>query len=258
MQPDQLREIVDFARAAAQAAGGFTLHYYQRDVPYETKSDNSPVSLADRGAERILRQMIEAQFPDHGILGEEYGEKPGRAPARWILDPIDGTVSFLSGVPLYSVLVGFEWEGEMLGGVIHMPALSETVSAGRGLGCYWNNRAAHVSAVTALRAARVCLTSTKLAVRRGRWPAYERVRDACAVDRGWSDAYAYALLATGRVDVVLDPEMSLWDTAALLPVVTEAGGTLTDWAGRPTHTAPEALATNGALLPQVLERLQAP
>ena len=114
MNDSELRDILDFAVEAAQLAGAFTLGYFNADTPHELKADNTPVTVADRGAEELLRKRIEAAYPTHGILGEEFGEKSGREPARWIIDPIDGTFSFISGVPLYSVLVGYEWQGEML------------------------------------------------------------------------------------------------------------------------------------------------
>jgi histidinol phosphatase-like enzyme (inositol monophosphatase family) len=252
----QLRDILDFAVESARLAGGITLGYFNAHPPAEMKADNTPVTVADRAAEQCLRERIEAAFPAHGILGEEFGEKRGTEPARWILDPIDGTQSFICGVPLFSVLVGFEWRGEMLAGVIHLPALGETVYAARGLGCRCNEQPARVSGVANLAQARMSVTSAKLVYEHGKGPAYERLRAACAIDRGWPDAYAYALLATGRVDIVLDPVMSIWDTAALLPVVTEAGGTLTDWAGNATHAAPEAVATNGRLLDAVMRHLR--
>lgn len=254
-EPD-LEDVLAFAVEIAQAAGDVTLGYFQTSFTPETKADNTPVTIADRAAEALLRERIAARFPDHGILGEEQGATPGAGPARWILDPIDGTVSFVSGVPLYSVLVGFEWADEMLAGVIHLPALRETVWAAREKGCWWNGRRARVSGVRELGRARVSTTSTKGMVAAGRDAAYARLRAGCGTERGWPDAYGYALLATGRVDVVLDPVMSIWDTAALAPVVREAGGTLTDWSGRPTHTAPEALATNGLLLEEVLRALR--
>jgi len=256
MDANELREILDFAVEAAQRARAYTLGFFQAGTPYELKADRSPVTIADRGAEERLRQRIEAAFPTHGILGEEFGEKAGSTPARWILDPIDGTFSFISGVPLYSVLVGFEWQGQMLAGVIHLPALRETVYAARGLGCWCNGRRARVSDVGELSQARLSVTSAKLFEEQGRLDVYHRLRAACAAERGWPDAYGYACVATGRVDIMLDPVMSIWDNAALLPIVTEAGGTFSDWSGRATHTASEPLATNGRLLEPVLAVMQ--
>jgi histidinol-phosphatase len=247
-----LREVLDFAVESAQLAGAFTLGYFNASPPVELKADRTPVTAADRGAEERLRQRIERAFPTHGIVGEEFGEKAGTAPARWILDPIDGTYSFICGVPLYAVLIGFEWEGEAVAGVIHLPALQETVYAARGLGCRWNGRPARVSDVREISEARLVFASAKFARKHGKGAEFERLLTACGNDRGFCDAYGYALVATGRAEIAVDPVMALWDTAALFPVITEAGGTLTDWRGTPTHTAPEAIATNGHLLEPVL------
>jgi histidinol phosphatase-like enzyme (inositol monophosphatase family) len=242
MDDQELRELTAFAVESAQLAGAFTLGYFNAGTPHELKADRSPVTAADRGAEERLRKRIGAAFPDHGILGEEFGETQGNGRARWILDPIDGTVSFICGVPLYAVLVGFEYDGEMVAGVIHLPALGETVWAAKGQGCWWNGRRARVSDTRELAAARLC--------------AFERVRAQCLLDRGWSDAYAYALVATGRAEIVLDPVMSIWDNAACMPCVVEAGGSFTDWSGNATHRGPEAVATNGALLQPVMAAIR--
>lgn len=255
MDAPQLREILDFSVEAAHLAGALTLGYFNAGTPHELKADKSPVTAADRGAEQLLRQRIEKHFPAHGILGEEFGEKRGSEPARWILDPIDGTFSFIHGVPLYSVLIGFEWRGEVLAGVIHMPALHETVYAARGLGCYWNGRRARVSTENDLSNATLLTGGGKLFDETGRTAHFDRMRRACRVHRSWCDGYAYALIATGRADIVLDPRMNIWDNAALLPCVIEAGGTFTNWTGRTTHAANEAIATNGALLKPVLTTL---
>lgn len=255
MDAEYLRSVADFAVKIARKAGELTLRYFKPDTPVEHKADNTPVTIADRSAEQLLRERIARTFPTHGILGEEFGEKPGREPARWILDPIDGTFSFICGVPLYSVLIGFEWEGQMLAGVIHLPALNETLWAARGMGSWWNDKPARVSGVAELANARISTGSLKLIERHKRGAEYERLRSLASADRGWPDAYAYALLATGRVDIVLDPIMSIWDTAALAPVVTEAGGSLTDWKGVANHAAPEALGTNGHLLEATLAAL---
>lgn len=255
MNDRELSAILDFAVESAQLAGALTLGYFQTGTPHERKADRSPVTAADRAAEELLRRRIERAFPAHGIVGEEFGVERGDAAARWILDPIDGTQSFVCGVPLYSVLVGFELAGEMLAGVIHLPALHETIYAARGMGCRWNGRPARVSEVARLDQARVAYCSSKGFVTHRRAAAFERLRDACEIDRGWGDAYAYALVATGRADLALDPIMSVWDNAALAPVVREAGGTFTDWRGRATHTATESLATNGRLLDETLALL---
>lgn len=247
----------DFAVEIAHQAGDLTLEYFRTDLQVDSKHDDTPVTIADRKAEELLRRRITERYPDHGVLGEEFGEHLGRSPGRWILDPIDGTFSFISGAPLFANLVGFEWEGRMVVGVIHLPALGETVHAAAGLGCLCNDRPARVSNIASLDQACVATTTIKGLQRTGRYAAYARLRDACAHDRGWPDAYGYALLATGRLDVMVDPIMSIWDVAPLLPVIQEAGGMLTDWSGVATHTSPEALATNGRLHAAALKLLQA-
>jgi histidinol phosphatase-like enzyme (inositol monophosphatase family) len=262
MDEAELREILDFAVDTATQAGNLTLQYFNTGVSYEMKADDTPVTVADRRAEELLRRRIEQAFPGHGIVGEEFGEKVGREPGRWILDPIDGTFSFICGVPLYSVLVGFEWRGEMLAGVIHAPALAETVYAARGSGCTWERRAeesrpARVSDVRELSRARLLHGGPKLLHRHGKLEAFNRLRERVYAERGWCDAHAHALIATGRAEIMLDPVLAIWDTAALLPVLTEAGGTLTDWSGNATHTAPEAIATNGHLFEQVMAEIRA-
>lgn len=256
MNEKDLRDVWEFAVEAAQLAGALTLGYFQTNTPIELKADRSPVTAADRGAEELLRKRIEKAFPRHGILGEEFGEKPGEVPARWILDPVDGTYSFISGVPLYSTLIGFEWQGEVVAGVIHLPALKETVYAARGLGCWWNGRRARVTDESDIAKARVSCTNPKLFVSQGKTGAFDALRDTCADMRGWADAYGYACLATGRVEIVVDPIMNIWDNAALLPVVQEAGGVFTDWSGSPTHKNPSAVATNGKLHDAALKLLQ--
>jgi len=261
MDEKQLRGVLDFAVDAAGQAGDLTLEHFNSDAGYQMKADNTPVTAADRGAEELLRARIEAAFPTHGIVGEEFGEKQGSEPARWILDPIDGTFSFICRVPTYCVLVGLEWRGEMVAGVIHVPALRETAWAARGLGCTWRSpaggtRPARVSPVDDLAQARLLHAGPKLMQRHDKAEPFERLCRCVYAERGWCDGYSYLLIATGRAEIMLDPILAIWDMAALLPVVTEAGGTLTDWAGNTTHTAPEAVATNGVLFEEVMAELR--
>ncbi|MGE3181641.1 MAG: histidinol-phosphatase [Phycisphaerae bacterium] len=255
MQPADLARYLEFAVDIAKHAGALTLEYFQHSPHEETKSDHTPVTEADRGAEQLLRSRIEERYPDHGILGEEFGEKTAQLPVRWILDPIDGTYSFISGVPLYATLIALEWEQAMVLGVIHLPALRETIYAAKGLGCWWNGRPARVSTTATLAEARMCHTGTRGFLQIGCEDSFRRLRDACRADRGWSDAYAYALVATGRAEVAIDPRMSLWDVAALYPIIQEAGGQISDWCGNDNPHAGNAVATNGLLHRQALAHL---
>lgn len=252
----ELRALLDFAVEIAWHAGQCTLGHYQTDLATETKPDASPVTLADRGAERIARAMIERRFPADGILGEEFGAVRPDAPRRWIIDPIDGTRSFVRGVPLYGVMVALEQEGESRIGVIHLPALRETVAAARGMGCFWNGRRAHVSEVARLDAALLLTTDEANIERHGRGAGWKRLVGSGAIARTWGDCYGYALVATGRAEAMLDPVLSIWDAAALPPIIEEAGGVITGWDGEPGHAHGHLVATNAALASEIRAALR--
>lgn len=236
---------------AACQAGRLTLPYFQGGVDVERKADGSPVTVADRAAEALLRRLIEQRFPDHDIVGEEMGSSTRDSTHRWFVDPIDGTQSFVRGVPFYGVLVGLEIAGDLVVGVASFPALGELVAAAVGHGCWWNGRPARVSTTARLEEATLSFTDcADLArLRPGEW---QRFQSATRIQRGWGDCYGHCLVATGRVDLMLDPIMNPWDCAALMPVLTEAGGTFTDWAGRRTIGGGEAISTNGALFEQAM------
>ena len=254
MADASLRDILDFATDAAWQAGRITLRYFQAGVEVEQKADESPVTAADREAEEKLRALIAARFPDDGIVGEEHGEEPGTTGRRWIVDPIDGTKSFVHGVPLYGVLVGVEVDGDPAVGVVHFPALNEMICAGTGLGCMWNGRAVRVSDVSNMKDATVLLTD--FVHLHGRDRAIARICSQAKLVRGWGDCYGYMLVATGRAEVVLDPVMNVWDCAALAPILREAGGTFTTWSGEATIWGEEAIGTNGALFEDVMRLIE--
>lgn len=250
-----LQELLDFATEAAWEAGQLTLAHFQTAVGVDWKADRSPVTVSDRGAERLLRALIGRRFPDHAVVGEEMGGDDRDSTHRWILDPIDGTQSFIRGVPLYGVLIGLEIAGEAVVGVSCFPALREMVVAAKGLGCRWNGRPARVSPVARLAEALVSLTDPGMRDARGFDGVFERLARATRVQRGWGDCYGHCLVATGRAEVMLDPIMNVWDCAALKPILEEAGGTFTDWKGTPTIRGGNALSTNGTLFEQVMELL---
>ena len=253
MTEPALRELLAVALEAAHEGGRRTLAYFNTGVDVDSKADGTPVTAADREAEAAMRRIIGRAFPGHGILGEEEGETAGSAPYRWIIDPLDGTRSFVRGVPLYGTLVGLEIRGDPAVGVIHLPALDETIAAARGEGCTWNGRPCRVSAVDRLTDALLVVTDERTA--RARSGAYDRLVGATQLQRTWADCYGYALVATGRAEIALDPVMNVWDCAALLPVIEEAGGRFTDWRGRRTIHGGEAVATNGVVHAEVVALL---
>jgi histidinol-phosphatase len=257
MSSKNLTGFLEFARKTAYEAGELTLQYFLQEIKPENKGDGSPVTVADRRAEQYIRAAIEKEFPGHSILGEEFGiseSSPG-AIFRWIIDPIDGTKSFIRGVPLYSVLIGLEIEGKVEVGVAYFPALKEMVSAANGLGCWWNGKRAHVSNVDQLAQATITFTDCGAFHKQGVATSFQRLLDCTYYRPGWGDAYGYALVATGRVEVMIDPVMAIWDCGPFPPILGEAGGYFGDWQGIPTIYAGKALATSNILLGEVLETL---
>jgi histidinol-phosphatase len=255
---ESLREYLDFVVETAFLAGRLTLGYYQTGLQPDMKPDDSPVTLADKKAEELIRSRIERRYPDHAILGEEHGAKEVEgATHRWIVDPIDGTKAFTRGVPLYAVLIGLEIKGTVQVGAAYFPALDEMIAAATGEGCWWNGRRARVSPVTDIKRAYLTFTDVGSMERYGRLEAFMRLVRATYHRVGWSDAYGYALVATGRAEIMLDPVMNVWDCGPFPPILKEAGGYFGDWQGNETIYAGEALSTTQALLPHVLSLLRA-
>ena len=176
----ETQELLDFAIEMAYEAGALTLRYYGGLVDADDKSDGSPVTIADRKAEELIRKRVAKKYPAHGVLGEEYGESNAGARVRWILDPIDGTRSFMHGVPLYGVLIGIEADGEPIVGVTYFPPLDEMVSAGKGLGCKWNGKPCRVSTVSQMSQAVVCTTDVERLLKRSEGPGWRRLQQRAA------------------------------------------------------------------------------
>src|SRR5258706_2401046 len=213
----ELRSILDFAVGIARKAGDITQRYFKGSFAVERKADNSFVTAADRETERFLRVCIKEAFPDDAILGEEEGVKAGNSNRRWILDPIDGTYSFVHRVPLYGVLIGLEIEGEAVLGVVNLPALDEVVCAARGLGCFWNDAPARVSATESLGDALLLATDFSSCERYGFGRAAEILQQQVNARRTWGDVYGHVLIATGPADILLAPIMNDVTCAQLLP-----------------------------------------
>jgi myo-inositol-1(or 4)-monophosphatase len=255
MAPD-LSSFFEFAVETAYLAGKSTLAYFRTDLSINYKADDTPVTIADRGAEELIRSRIEKRYPDHAIVGEEFGQKVSQGSSyRWLVDPIDGTKAFIHGVPLYSVLIGLEIDGEVKVGAVYFPALDEMLGAANGLGCWCNGRRVQVSTETRLERSVVTYTSALAFERYQRGKAWQRLCQATYFQAGWSDAYAFALVASGRVEIGIDPLMTVWDCGPFPPILREAGGYFGDWKGNSTVYGGEGLATSQAQLGQVLALL---
>jgi len=231
-----------FIAVLAAESGRFILPFYgSADLAVESKEDASPVTAADRGAEALLRRMIEARFPAHGIIGEELGSVREDAEFVWVLDPIDGTKSFITAVPLWGTLIALLHRGQPVLGCIHQPVLGQLL-IGDNITTTLNGRAVRCRATREVARATV-LTSDHLNL--GRYqngPACDRLLARARLVRTWGDCYGYLLLACGHADVCLDPIMNPWDIAALIPVVRGAGGVISDWHGGAAYPAEHTIA----------------
>ncbi len=235
------------AESLARHIGGVALRHYRAMLTVETKPDGSPVTIADREAETAARAWLAAHFPADGILGEELGEQAGTSGRRWIIDPIDGTKTFVRGVPLWGSLVALVEGERVLAGAAYFPAVDELVVAAPGAGCWWNGQRARVSDCASLSAATVLITDDRTfrpAARRDGWQA---LTAEASIARTWGDCYGYLLVATGRAEAMVDPIVNPWDAACFQPIIEEAGGVFTDLTGRPTAFGGSAIATNRAL-----------
>lgn len=242
---------LQFAIETAIRAGKSTLAHFQVATDVDIKADSSPITVADRNAERIIREYIASEFPNDGILGEEEGES-GEQENRWVVDPIDGTKSFISGVPLYATLLAFEREGVAEVGVCYFPAINELLYAEKGHGAFWNGRPCRVSDKKSLAGAVMASGSTNSMAKYGRMAGFQKLEKTVLASRTWGDAYGHALVATGRVEAMIDPIVAHWDISAMSVIIREAGGVFTDFQGR--HTlALEAISSNGLVHHELLE-----
>jgi histidinol-phosphatase len=239
---------------AARAAGEIAMRYYRGGVEVTIKPDRTPVTQADREAEQAITRMLGQAFPDWGFLGEEFGERGSRE-IRWIVDPIDGTKNFVRRIPIWAVLIALEERGEITTGVVLNPVTGELFTARRGEGAFLNGERLRVSECKAMKDATVLHAGLRLVRETGHWDGFVRLFDAGARTRGFGDYYGYGLVAEGKAEIYVEVDLKPWDVAPVKILVEEAGGRLTDFAGRPTIYGGTVLATNGRLHAEALRLL---
>jgi histidinol phosphatase-like enzyme (inositol monophosphatase family) len=249
------KDLLTAVEECARLAGGVALGYYSERPAAEIKADGSPVTVADRAAEEAARRWITERFPGDAVLGEEFGDTAGGR-RRWIIDPIDGTKSFIRGVPLWGTLVAICEEETVLAGAIYCAAVGEMLVAAAGEGCWLNGSRVRVSEVSSLATATVLSSAVWGEGPAERATGWRRLAEKAAVGRTWGDCYGYLLVSSGRAEVMVDPIVSAWDIAAVQRCVVEAGGVFTDWSGAPTAFSGSAVATNSALAREVRGLLQ--
>ncbi len=242
----------EVARLAAQVA----LSFMTRGFSVDLKPDGSPVTEADRAAERAARAWIEQRFPDDGIHGEEFGAVRAEAPRQWLIDPIDGTKSFVRGVPLWGTLIAIRAGDDVLAGAAVLSLGEDLICAAPGHGTWWNGSRCRVSGVDKLNQALVLTTDDTCRARPECRPGWERVQRQAAISRTWGDCYGYFLVATGRAEAMMDPRLSAWDAACFVPIIEEAGGRVTGWDGSPGAFADSLVATNAGIAAELRELLR--
>ena len=263
----EVKELLEIAKRAASAAQVVILSHYEKGLSVEWKPDNTPVTIADKGAEEKLRQVFEKETPDFGVIGEEFGIEKPDAEFKWVFDPIDGTKSFIRGVPLFGTLIGLYHKDEPLVGIVNLPAQNHMLYAGKGLGAFVDNVQVHVSQVAKMNQGLALSGTVNTFETEGYAENFDRYRKAASLYRGWGDCYGYYLVAAGRAEIMVDPVVSLWDIAPFLLLMKEAGGKfstidgkteLFNANGKPTAPIYEgftSIATNGLLHDTALDFL---
>jgi histidinol-phosphatase len=246
----------EVAIAAAEQAGQLALNHFDRDIAVQWKADQSPVTLADKGAEALLRSTLLGRFPTDGFLGEESGAAPGTSGFRWIIDPVDGTRSFVRGIPLWATLVGLEYRGELIAGVCRLPALRQTFRALRGDGAYRDERRLHVSAVDSLAKSHVYYSSISWFKKAGMDKQFLALVDATERQRGFGDFYGFVMVAQGSGEAMIEYGVHPWDVGALIPIVEESGGQMTAWDGTQDIERPDVVASNRILHAELMRALR--
>ncbi|MCY4146167.1 MAG: histidinol-phosphatase [Chloroflexi bacterium] len=249
-----MQEFVDFAAHLARASGELIMRYFRSDIAVESKADRSPVTIADRRAEECMRELIMKQYPDHGIIGEEFGAHNAEAEYQWVLDPIDGTKSFISGTFLFGTLIGLLRAGQPLVGAIHHPVTSHLL-VGDGAEARLNGELARARDTQELGEAVLCYTDFIDVGKHQNGIAFQQLLGKTRFNRSWGDCHGYFLVATGYADIMVDPIMNLWDIVALVPIIKGAGGAITAWNGGEPLSGGGIIASNGILHDQVLRAL---
>jgi histidinol-phosphatase len=243
--------------AAAKQASQVAMSYFERSIAIEWKGDVSPVTVADREAEQNLRNTLLSVFPGDGFLGEEFGETPSSNGFRWIVDPIDGTRSFVRGIPLWGTLVGLEYRGEPIAGVAVAPALGgQTWRALRGDGAFRDDRPIRVTDVPTLDQSILFYTGLSWFLNAGQLEVLVQLVSRVQKERGGGDFYGFVLVAQGSGELMVEHGVHAWDVAALLPIVEEAGGKFSAWDGSRTIHRPDVIASNGRVHEEALTILQ--
>lgn len=254
----KLNLVLPEVRGIVQKASELAMSFYQTDLDVVWKVDDSPVTIADQVVEQFLRQELKKSYPQIGVLGEEFchGDTGHQqTDYLWIIDPIDGTRSFSRGIPIFGIQLALAHQGEIILGIINLPALKEEVYAAKDLGCFFKGKPCSVSQENRIEKSLIYLHETLLAKQKS--PLLAEWLDRAQLERNWGDCYSFVLVITGRAEAALDPRMQIWDSAPLPILVQEAGGVFMDWSGQNTIWTGSAVVSNAELAPVIRDLLEA-
>ncbi len=249
-----LSEFGSFARELAKASGDLILRYFRTEIAVDDKADASPVTVADRGAEEIMRKLIMKRYPEHGIVGEEFGSYNETAEFKWVLDPIDGTKSFICGTPTFATLIALAHKEQPVLGIIHQPVLKDLL-IGDNQVCLWNEKPVKIRDTSELKKAVTLVTDILHVEEHQSWAGFHSLMKQTRFTRTWGDAYGYFLIATGQAHIMVDPILNTWDLMALIPIIRGAGGCITDYQGANPVTANSIVAAVPGLHGKVIQIL---
>lgn len=247
-------ELIPFAKTLADASAAVIRQYFRTDYTVESKADESPVTIADRQAEMVMRTLIAERFPDHGILGEEHGHHQPDADYQWVLDPIDGTKAFVSHSYLFGTLIALLKDGRPILGVINHPLLNDFL-VGMGGQSWLNGRRVHVRPCQRVEDAILLSSTTAMVHTYQNGPAFDALARRVQRHNNWGDCHGYYVVAVGGADIMGDPIMNPWDLMALIPIIEGAGGVITDWQGNDAVRGESIIATGGAIHDEVIRLL---
>lgn len=250
--------LLEAVTEVARLTGDVALRFFRTGVDVETKGDGSPVTVADKSAERAAREWIAARFPDDAVLGEEYGFSGDARQQRWLIDPIDGTKTFVRGVPLWGSMIAVAQDDLVIAGAIYCPAVGELVAAAVGCGSWWNGTRCRVSEVASLADATILTTDARFPYDESRAARWHALGGQVAVSRTWGDCFGYVQVATGRAELMVDDRLNPWDAASLIPIIREAGGVYTDWRGGGAVDGGDGVASNAVLARPLRDALGVP
>lgn len=246
---------IEVAIAAAQAAGEIARKYFNTALDVELKGDLSPVTRADRECEQRIVEVLQAAYPEHGIYGEEFGERAGKG-SRWIIDPIDGTKNFIRGIPYFATLIGLEEDGEITAGVVYAPIVDDLLYAARGQGAFDRHGRLHVSNIHKLNEGTVLFGGLDAFKKEGHWGTVEKLVEGSSRQRGFGDYFGHTFVARGQAEIMLELDLKPYDLAPLKIIIEEAGGRFTDFTGKPTIYGGNAITSNGLIHDEVVAMLR--